>query len=352
MSDVSYTTEIDAVSSEAWNALLPCFADATIYQTREYGAVRWGEKSLHHMVIKKEGQSVALCQVCVKKAPVVPLGVAYVSWGPLWRLSGENRDPDRFRAIIHALKTEFADRQGLVMRVAPCDIEAGSADLLDILKSEGFYRTKRHLYTTIIMDLSHDIDTIRKELDVKWRNRLSKAERNELTIEERTGHGAFDVFLELSAQMLDRKKFVPGVDYLEFSRIFERLPPELNMKVLICKKDNEPIATAVYSLIGEQGVLLLAATGNNGLTFNGSNMIQWEIIKRLKAVGCKSYDLGGVNPINNPGVFKFKKELAGKNGVTANHIGEHEYCSNAVMHFLMAILENLRGRLKKKVKFG
>jgi lipid II:glycine glycyltransferase (peptidoglycan interpeptide bridge formation enzyme) len=340
--------EIDSVSLEAWNALLPRFADATIYQTWDYGAVRWGEKNIRHVVVKQGETAVAMCQVAVKRVPLVPVGVAFVSWGPLWRLNGRGRETGCFRAIIGALKAEFANRQGLALRIDPCDIAANSADVLDMLQAEGFYRTPRHAYTTIIMDLSHDIDAIRRETDQKWRNQLNKAEKNGLTVEERADAGAFNVFLELSAQMIDRKKFVPGVDYQEFKRVFERLAPELNMKVLVCKKDDAPVATAIYTKIGERAIYILGATGNAGLTLNGSNLTHWEIIKRLKAAGCTCYDLGGVNPIKNPGVFRFKQGLSGKNGVSASHIGEHEYCSNPIMHFVLNALETVRGSLKKR----
>jgi lipid II:glycine glycyltransferase (peptidoglycan interpeptide bridge formation enzyme) len=120
------------------------------------------------------------------------------------------------------------------------------------------------------------------------------------------------------------------------------------MRVLICKKNDEPVSTAIYTKIGERGIYILGATGNNGLKLNGSNLVHWEIIKRLKDAGCKYYDLGGVNPKTNPGVFRFKEGLSGKNGLIANHIGEHEYCSNPMAHSVLAVLENIRGHLKKR----
>lgn len=348
MSEPLYTTEINTVSYPEWNALLPGFADATLYQTWDYGAVRWGEAHLQHVVVKKDTVPVALCQVTIKKMPIVNFGIAFVSWGPLWRVRDETRDLDHFTAVVRALKREYGDRRGLLVRIDPCDCAAQSADILGLLESEGFKRTSRKCYTSIMMDLSHDLDPIRKEMDPKWRNKLNKAEKNGLTIEERTDPGAFELFLSLSSEMIGRKKFVPGVDYNEFKRVFERLPPELNMRVLLCKKDDEPVSIAIYTKIGERAIYILGATGNNGLALNGSNLIHWEIIKRLKAVGCTFYDLGGVNPETNPGVFSYKKGLSGKNGVEFSHIGEHEYCSSAATRFSMGMLEKIRRFVKNR----
>jgi hypothetical protein len=340
----AFTVEIDQVSSSSWNQLLLNFADASLYQTWEYGRVRWGGKNLHHMVLKNGDRLSAICQVAIKKAPLVPLGIAFVSWGPLWRPFGCDESPDRFTAAIRALKREYAVRRNLVLRIDPGEIAPGTQNLAGLLEAEGFSRTDRRPYTTIIMDLSHDIDTIRKEMHHKWRTHLNKAEKNGLVVEERTDQDVFDVFLTLSDQMIDRKKFVPGVDYREFRQIFQNLPPELNMRVLVCKKDGEPVSIAIYSKIGNRGIYLLGATGNNGLELRGSNLLHWEIIKRLKAAGCAFYDLGGVNPQTNPGVFRFKEELAGKNGSALNHIGEHEYCENRASRLFVSWIENLRMR--------
>lgn len=51
--DPGYDVEIDQVEKTEWSKLVQRFDDATIYQTWSYGLVRWGEKNLSHLVLKK-----------------------------------------------------------------------------------------------------------------------------------------------------------------------------------------------------------------------------------------------------------------------------------------------------------
>jgi lipid II:glycine glycyltransferase (peptidoglycan interpeptide bridge formation enzyme) len=121
------------------------------------------------------------------------------------------------------------------------------------------------------------------------------------------------------------------------------------MRVLLCRKGNEPLSIAIYTKIGERAIYILGATGNNGLKLNGSNLLHWEVVKKLKAEGCGYYDLGGVNQQNNPGVFRFKEGLAGKNGSVVSHIGEHEFCASSATRLFIAMVENIRMRLKRRM---
>jgi hypothetical protein len=87
----SFETEVDTVDREQWSAVVQRFADANIYQTWQYGAVRWGPEKLSHCLFKLDGRVVACVQVAIFRAPVVSAGVAYLRWGPLHRSVREGR---------------------------------------------------------------------------------------------------------------------------------------------------------------------------------------------------------------------------------------------------------------------
>lgn len=53
----------------------------------------------------------------------------------------------------------------------------------------------------------------------------------------------------------------------------------------------------------------------------GSYAPQWKLIEGLKRDGIAVYDLNGINPEKNPGTFKFKDDLAGKNGSDVRFLG-------------------------------
>jgi len=66
------------------------------------------------------------------------------------------------------------------------------------------------------------------------------------------------------------------------------------------------------------------------------------MLQLLKNNGCLSYDLGGIDPKENPGGYHFKAGLAGKNGKDVRHIGEYEACVSPVSSYIINIGERAR----------
>jgi len=322
-----YQIEIDHVSKIEWDNLLPQFNDATIYQTWSYGTVRWGEKNLSHLVIKKNNHTMGLAQLTIVKVPIIKAGIAYMPWGPLWQKGGSLRNIEDFRSIIKAIKNEYAVRRGLYLRIAPPIFkDDDNGEIHSILDKEGF---KRNLsisrYRTFLVDLSPSLPEIRKRLDQKWRNQLNRSERNGLKILEGTGDNLYQMFLKLQKQMHERKKYVPGVDYDEFREIQRDLPEPLKMRIIVCEYEGAPVTAAVVSAIGNTGIYLLGATGAQGLQLKGAYLSQWLMIQWLQTRGYRWYDLGGINPEKNPGVYHFKAGLSGKE---IYHVGQFDICKS------------------------
>jgi len=67
----------------------------------------------------------------------------------------------------------------------------------------------------------------------------------------------------------------------------------------------------VATAIGDTGIYLLGATSDAGLNAKGAYLLQWNMIQWLKENGIRWYDLGGIDPDANPGVFHFKKGFSG-----------------------------------------
>ena len=101
------------------------------------------------------------------------------------------------------------------------------------------------------------------------------------------------------------------MDIEEFARIQEDLPEPQRMRVLLCEDNGVPVAGLVASAMGDSGIYLLGATSDNGLNAKGSYLLQWTLIQWLKDKGIRWYDLGGIDPIGNPGVYLFKRGFSG-----------------------------------------
>jgi hypothetical protein len=101
------------------------------------------------------------------------------------------------------------------------------------------------------------------------------------------------------------------VDIHEFERIQEQLPESQRMRIFICKDQGVPVAGLVAAVTGNSAIYLLGATSDAGLNARGAYLLQWSLISFLKENGIKFYDLGGIDPATNPGVYQFKRGLTG-----------------------------------------
>ncbi len=173
---------------------------------------------------------------------------------------------------------------------------------------------------------------------------LNQAEKKGLEIVEGNGDELYSIFLGLQSEMQERKNYTPGVSYQEFREIQKDLPESLKMKIMICKREGEPMSAAVFSRIGDTGIYLLGATGHKGMKTKGSYLLQWRAMQWLKENGCRWYDLGGINPEINSGVYHFK---AGLSGIDVCHIGPYELCDNPLSLLFVRWGEGIRSYLRR-----
>jgi len=312
--DSTWQVEVDRTTSAVWSERLEGFDDANIYQTWAYGAVRWGRKNLSHLVLKRSGEVAAMAQVRILRPAGVNVGMAYLRWGPLCQRRGMQLDYAVTRRMARALEDEYVRKRRLLLRIVP-NAFAGS-ERAEVFQSafsafSEATRTGENQYRTFVLDLSPSLEELRRQLDSKWRNKLAGAAKNGLTISEGSGPDSYRTFCGIYGQMRERKLFESTVDVEEFGRIHQELPENLKMRVWICRKGPIPVAGLVVSAIGNSAIYLLGATSDDGLKEKGSYLLQWTAIQSLKKSGIRWYDLGGIDPEKNPGVYQFKKGFSG-----------------------------------------
>jgi lipid II:glycine glycyltransferase (peptidoglycan interpeptide bridge formation enzyme) len=321
-----YTVEVDHVTKEEWSELLQSFEDANIYQTWSYGAVRWGEDHLSHLVLKKDEKATSLAQLRIIKLPIIRAGIAYLFWGPVWHVRGEEINLENILQMIKALREEYLVRRRFLLRIIPNEIETNNNKICSILEDEGFRRKATHS-RTFLLDLTPSLEELRKNLTEHWRRNLKKAEKNELKLKEGTGDGLYETVSILFKDMLSRKGFVSGIDINQFRAIQNSLPESIKMRIMVCEFKGNPVSALVCSAMGDTGILLIGATSTNGMNLRGSFLLQWRMIQWLKEIGCRYYDLGGINPGKNTGVYHFK---AGFRGRDVYYIGQFD-ASESIM---------------------
>lgn len=353
----NFNVEVDRVDAESWGAILDRFQDSNLCQTWAYGAIRWGEGNLSHLVLKRGDEVVAAAQLRLIRRQFLPGGIAYMRWGPLVHRRDSDLDQETINRMAGALYKEYVQDRRLCLRILP-DAFIGYKRALFIEKAfAGLFRAIPGVLPverTFLLDLGPPLDQLRKRLDQKWRNQLNRAERNNLEIKIGKDNADFELFARLYWEMMNRKRFETTIDIDEFGRLFEALRAKSELVLLLCYAGDEVVSGIVCSALGEKGIYTLGATSDSGLQSKGAYLLQWSMIRWLKEKGFRYYDLGGIDPESNPGVYHFKKGLSGQDVIRLPAFQACEYaCSDLVMKLADLVfqcqarpsLQRLRGAL-------
>jgi lipid II:glycine glycyltransferase (peptidoglycan interpeptide bridge formation enzyme) len=312
--DSSWQVEVDGATPVEWAQMLDLFNDANFYQTWSYGRVRWGRENLSHLVLKREGEVLGMAQLRIVRPTRFKFGMAYLRWGPLCERRGQSLDPEVAIRMAQALEKEYVKKRKLFVRVLPNAFVGSSRAAVLQSAFAGFTPeplVADNTYRTLVVDLAPESIELRRKFDPKWRNKLSGAERNNLRVITGSGMKEYETFCQLYKNMRNRKTFETTVDVEEFGRIQEDLAERHGMRVLICEERGVPVAGLVASAMGHSAIYLLGATSDEGLNSKGAYLLQWTLIQWLKENGIRWYDLGGIDPEGNPGVYNFKRGMSG-----------------------------------------
>ena len=296
----------------SWYRFLQDFEDANIYQTWNFAGIAQDEKIVKHIAIYSNQNLIGLVKVRIRTVPILNRGIAYILNGPIWQKRKQENNIHILSEIFVALRNEFVINQKLLLRIKPY-IFSDKISNFDFIEKLGFRRMEEvRQYQTLILYLDKDLDEIRKNFKQKWRNCLNQSERNGLEISEGNDKELYNDFLEIYNQMMARKKFKENVDPYKMGKMNEELNDDYKLKIFIAYKDKLPVASLVGSAIGDTGIYLLGASNEISMKNKASYLLQWEMIKWLKHMGCQRYDLGGIDLDDNPGGYNFKSGITDK----------------------------------------
>lgn len=323
--DAAYTAEFDQCDGPSWHELMNHFDDANLYQAWSYEMVRYGGKGSTHMVLRKGDSVAAMAMARVRSVPLSRTGIAYVLWGPMWRAAGSTDGQQVFRLAVRALRRELSLRRGLVLRLNLPGFMEENDCLRRILTEEGYHSHEDAGPRRMLMiDLSPPIEELRALQDGKWRNHLNRAEKKGLEIRFGEDEALFDEITPIYRELANRKNIDMPSDIDHLKMVHKDLPKSHKLKVILCRKEGVPISGAIFSTFGTTGTYLIGATSDSGMNTSASYLVQWTIVGWLKENGFLYYDMGGLNHGTQPGVYNFKKGLAGKAGIEHELLGKFQ----------------------------
>jgi lipid II:glycine glycyltransferase (peptidoglycan interpeptide bridge formation enzyme) len=319
---------------DKWNKVLSSFRDASFYQTYSFTKFSIGGSNAETFIVKVNGKIIAAAQVRIKILPILKVGIAYIRFGPMWQRENEESNLDDFETAVQFLLNEYVIKRKLLLKIKPNIISRASDKYMEIFKKYGFIHDNSGNNSTLLLDLSMSEQELKKRFKKYWRHYLNRAEKKDFIITSSSSIKDFEIFLNIYNSMLQSKHFEENVDVNNFRRIQNELADELKMRIFICYYQDQPISSVVGSAIGETGIGLFAATNELGRDLGASYLLHWERIKWLKSVGCKYFDLGGIDKINNPGVYHFK---SGINADEVEYIGEFVGIKNPINKLIFAL---------------
>lgn len=333
---------IRPVEQAEWVTLASRFRDHNYRQTWGFGvacARRVGATS-EHVAIESKGALFALADVRVKTIPLLG-GVAYITGGPLARLDSDlNANGRRLEVALSALRQHYVRERGLTLRIRPTVGEPEWSSLQTRAFHDGGFRVSTHVspYRTMVVDLRPDLQAIRKGLAQKWRNCLNASEREGLTVVVGDDADYLARFATLYEDLVDRKRFRSDLDCDFYRNVQPTLHVDERFLVTLVLADGRPAAGHVGHIAGDTCVYVLGASNDLGRRRKASYLAQWAFIERAKRAKCAYYDLGGIDDFANPGVYRFKQGLGGRE-VTAP--GPFEVPPDGVRAFLLGVGEIL-----------
>ncbi len=342
----------DRVSRDEWCAAARAFADLSLYQHWDYGAVhsRGIGRRVVRIAVRDRGRTKAMAQCRIKALPFTGQGVAEIDWGPLWLYEGEAQ-AGALQALLQALRTDLVERLGLTLRVTPrggpdCDV----ARLEDLLLQEGLvHNGSVRAYQTFYLDLHKNLEGLRKGLKQKWRYNLNRAQHQNLSVVVAQNGQAFHGFEQIYWPMWKRKRFPTGVRIAAIRELQGLLPAEDRLTIVIANVDGVPVGAHVAVVLGNTCQYLLGATSDAGLSRNAGYLLHWTALQEAKRHGLRWYDLGGFDTTLVPGVARFK---AGMSGVAYAFPGQYDLRPSKSRSKVYVLAERgfrgLRSRLRRE----
>jgi hypothetical protein len=338
-------TRLIDVGREEWETLAAGFADHNYRQLWDYShmlAGRQKARSRHIRIVRGE-EVIGVADVRIRRAPLAG-GIAYISGGPLVR-KGDGEDVGRLKESLVALRGQLGEVEGLVIRIqGTLGDERWTGAAEECFLAEGFRRSKSgREYRTLMVDLEPDLGEIRARLAQKWRNCLNKAERAGLEVKTATGLAEFDQFVDLFDDFRSRKGFAVDLDAKFFRELQGTLRGSDALTLRYIETDGKMAAGHLSTTLGDTCVYVLGATTDESLRTNAAYRLQWHVLKEAKEKGEKWYDLGGIDPEGNPGVYHFKSGLG---GVEIRAPGPFEFARPSIRSHLVLGAERVYRLLK------
>ena len=166
---------------------------------------------------------------------------------------------------------------------------------------------------TIWIDLTKGRDQLWSDLQKKWRHGVGYAARAGVRVRQTRDEIHTHEFFGLCSSISQTKGFdLPASELLMKSLLDGSVEGPVSSHLFIASHEERLAAGAFIIKCGRTVHYIWGATDRNHSALRPGEAVQWAIIEWALMQGCTLYDLEGIDPHGNAGVYQFKRKMGGR----------------------------------------
>jgi len=165
------------------------------------------------------------------------------------------------------------------------------------------YQKNNINYKTLVLDLREDLEVIwNEQIHSKRKNKIRKAKKNKIRIEATKifNNSFFTIYKNSSTR--NNLKLLPPYFFTELYQNSNNI----SFEIISAIKNDKYIANVVIAYDKNYSIYWLGNNAYNSPNLGQGDLLQWEVIKRMKQNGCFYYDLCYIEKERLPNIYKFK----------------------------------------------
>jgi hypothetical protein len=179
------------------------------------------------------------------------------------------------------------------------------------------------------LDLTGDESRLHSHSSRNFKRNLAKALSAEITTRQWVDPD-IDEMLSVYSSMQEVKRLEDVQTRDELQHLIRACAREL----MVFRTDDEQgniISLTGCLVLGNRAWVVLSATSKRGRELCASYSTFWAMLRRCQKMGLEWCDLAGIDPIRNPGVYRFKRDTGAKH---LEYLGEWDWASSPSFSWL------------------
>ncbi|HEX9331253.1 MAG TPA: peptidoglycan bridge formation glycyltransferase FemA/FemB family protein [Anaerolineales bacterium] len=300
------------VSLAEWNQYLESHPNAHLLQTGEWGELKSAFEWEAVRIIKDN----AGAQILFRKLPM-GFTIGYIP-----KLVFSEQLSVIGNSFWQEVDSICKGHHAILLKLEPDSWESGN---FSQIRNYPLLIASRHNIQpprTIIVDIKDSEDEILARMKQKTRYNIRLAEKKDITVRAWDDIESFHKMMLLTG---NRDGF--GVHSLEYyQRAYELLHPKQMGELLVAEYDGKQLAALFVARNGNRAYYLYGASTDEERNRMPTYLLQWEVMKWAKVLGCEEYDFWGVPDEDEQtlesnfekrqdglwGVYRFKRGFGGQ----------------------------------------